>query len=148
MRRFVCLLLVRLLLAASVLLTLTLPALAGESRILRVTYLSNPGVVDVTVTALSFDKTIRTITVTGTVRCAAGFDVWIMDFSVTQAQVSDPAVAFDPPCEGTFSQVMTATEGSFRPGRVTIQINALACALGCGEETVLIEAVLIPDKGL
>ena len=144
MTHFVSFALVRLLVAVSVMLTLAGPVSAADSRILSATYLSDPSVVDVMVTAVTFDPTTGNITVTGTVECAADFELFSLDFTATQARVSGPAVAFDA-CNGSFSQVITGTDGSFRPGRVTIQINALACGLNCGEEVLVIEAVLVPD---
>ena len=123
------------------------PASAGQARILRVTYIINPTVVDVTVDGLTFDASVGGITVTGTVRCDSAFDVFVLDFTATQGRVSAPAVAFDLPCKGTFSQVITAPVGTFRPGRVTVEINALACGPQCGEEALLVEAVLVPDRG-
>ena len=125
-------------------------AASGESRILSVTYLANPSVVDVTVTGISFDMATGTITVTGTVRCDANFPLVLLDINATQRQAGGYSLSSAPSCDSdgsAFTKPVTAIDGSFRPGRVTVVINALACSFNCGEEVVLVEAVLIPDHG-
>lgn len=146
MRRFTGSLPLSLLLAASVLAAMAAPASAAESRILQVTYLANPAVVDVTLSAISFDATTGAITVTGTTACMPEFELEILDATATQRTVGGYSLWVDPSCNETFSRVITAIDGSYKPGRVTIEINALACSRGCGEEILLVEAVLVPDK--
>jgi hypothetical protein len=126
----------------------TTAAGAADSRILSVTRLSDPAIIDVTVTTVSFDAASSAIIVTGSVTCMPGFDVWSVDLSAVQSRGQASVTAYgyaDPPtCGGTFSGVITPADTSLRPGRVTIDVSVLACGLHCGEEVLRVEAVLVP----
>lgn len=124
-------------------------ASAAESRILRTMYVGGEAqIVDVTVSAVSFAAETGEITLTGSLRCDPGFNVWLVEVEALQTRGSASTFAsstlVDPACDATFTAVIAAAEGSFRPGRVTIDVLAFACARRCGEETLRVEAVLIP----
>jgi len=124
-------------------------ASAAESRILRATYVGGEAqIVDVTVSRVIFEAETREITLTGRLRCDPGFNVWFVETEARQSSGSastfGSSTLVDPPCDAPFTAVLAASEGSFRPGRVTIDVLAFACALRCGEETLRVEAVLIP----
>jgi hypothetical protein len=143
----------RRLLASSALCAVTLlagttAAGAGHGHILRVSRLSDPAIIDVTVTMVSFDRASSAITVTGSVTCLPGFEVLTVDLTAVQrrgrATAAGNGFLQSPSCGDTFSGVITPTEKSFRPGRATIEVDVLACGLRCGEEILRVEAVLVP----
>ncbi len=125
------------------------PVSAAESRILSVTQVGpDAQIVDVTVSGISFDAETGEITLTGSLRCDAGFDVLLVELDARQtrgaASRRGSELLLSPPCDAPFTAVIAASEGLFKPGRVTIDVLALACARQCGEETVRVEAVLVP----
>jgi hypothetical protein len=123
---------------------------AADSRILSVSLVSGDArIIDVSVTAVSFDAASGTITVTGIVTCMPPFEVLLIEMTAVQHRGAATAISGDTtfaPCGDTFSAV-SFSGTSFRPGRVTIDILVIACTFRCGEETVRIEAVLVPDNG-
>ncbi len=137
-------------LAAVALLTGVTAVGAADSRILSVSLLSvDAPIIDVSVTAVSFDAASGTITVTGIVTCEAPFELELIDMTAVQNRGAATAISGGityASCGDTFSAV-TVPGTSFRPGRVTIDIRVLACLFRCGDETVRVEAVLVPDYG-
>ena len=123
---------------------------AAESRILSVSRpFGDPGIIDLTVSAVSFDAASRDITVTASVSCVAGVDAFNIEFTAVQdrgaARVAGNGFLIESPvCGETYS--ITSSEGSFKPGRVTIEVTSFACGLSCTSETVRVEAVLVPDN--
>ena len=137
-------------LAAVALLTGVTAVGAADSRILSVSLpYGDARIIDVSVTAVSFEAASGTITVTGIVTCMAPFELQLIEMTAVQNRGAATAISDDitfARCGDTFSAV-TVPGTSFRPGRVTIDILVIACTFRCGEETVRVEAVLVPDYG-
>jgi hypothetical protein len=136
---------------ALLLLTLAAaPALARESIIKRTTRLSDPGLIEVAVQAVSFDATSREIAVTSRVACATEpTTVVVVDVSAVQTQGGQTlqAASYDDQigCGEEFTvAIPSPAEGSFKAGPVQIEVSAFACSLSCTSETVRLDVVLIP----
>jgi len=132
-------------------LTTSAAANAQGSRILSVTRLSDPGLIDVSIAEVSYDSLSGAISVTGTVSCAAeGVDVYVIDYAAAQtragATTTGSTYTVSNPCGETFSAVIQPDAGGrFLPGRATVEVAASACSFSCTVEVVRAEVLLIPE---
>jgi hypothetical protein len=131
---------------ALLLLALSIQGGAGASRLLSTIHVGpNPGIIDLSIASVDFDALSGKVTVSGTVSCAAPLDLLFVDFDAAQGKPS-VATGFStvaPECASQFSAVIDS-EPPFKPGRLTIEATAFACAAegGCAAEVVRIDALL------
>jgi hypothetical protein len=132
--------------ALLLLLALSVQGGAGASRLLSTIHVGpNPGIIDLSIASVDFDARSGRVTVSGTVSCAAPLDLLFVDLNAAQSKPT-LATGFStvaPECASQFSAVIDS-EPPFRPGRLTIEATAFACAAegGCAAEVVRIDALL------
>jgi len=144
----------KFILAACVVVVLILTMgvqIAAASSIHTVTVLGEkPGIIDLTIASVGFDKTSGIVTVTGSVGCATPLDLLFVDFAAVQNRGRATLRGFStvaPSCAGRFT-ASVESDTTFAAGPVVIQATAIACASdgGCAGEVLQISAVLIPRE--
>ena len=122
---------------------------ARDALILRTSKpAGDPGLVEVVISAVSYDAAAGTIEVTATVECfSEAATLVVVDFTATQVQRGGTRFlqTFNNElvCNQTFTQILAVEEG-FVSGPATIDVSALVCVLNCASETLRAQVILIP----
>lgn len=136
-------------LAATVIVILMLAMsveVAAASSIRSVTVEgAKPGIIDVTITSVGFDKASGVVTVSGSVGCAETLDLLFVDFTAVQSRGRATLRGFStvvPNCASVFSGVIQS-DAPFATGPLVIEATAFACVSGggCAGEVLQIAAV-------
>jgi len=150
MRRFAV---VTAVFAALAVLATSVPAQPPGSKILGISYPSgNPGLIDVDITDVQYDRSAGTVTISGTVHCnATGVSVLFVDYEASQTRggttTTGTAFTSGDPCEAPLRAVIEAPSGGrFLPGKATISLSAFACGRSCTSERVEAQVLLIPER--
>jgi hypothetical protein len=138
--------------ATSALLATSVSAEPPGSKILSVTHPSgNPGLIDVEITGVEYDRGEGTIAISGTVRCnATGVFVLWVDYEASQTRggttttgfATTSPVACDAPLH---ADLEAPSGGGFLPGKATISMSASACGRSSTSERIEAAVILIPE---